>query len=67
MLIIPKQENFFSAAVKNNFNMPGGDNPHTWVRYVLVIINFTNCRTWLFSNKYIHEQNLSVSWVLKQS
>ena len=29
MLIIPKQENFFSAAVKNNFNMPGGDKPRT--------------------------------------
>ena len=58
---------FFSAAVKNNFNMPGGDKSRTCVRYVLEIINFTNCRTWLFSNKYIHEQNFSVSWVLKQS
>ena len=39
----------------------------TCVRSVLEIINFTNCRTWLFSNKYVHEHNLSVSWTLKQS
>ena len=57
----------FSAAAKNNFNMPGGDKSRTCVRYVLEIINFTNCCTWLFSNKDIHEQNLSVFWVLKQS
>ena len=65
--LIPKRRNFFSTAVKNNFNMPGVDKSRTCVRYVLEIINFTNCRTWLFSNKYIHEQNFSVSWVLKQS
>ena len=59
---------FFSAAVKNNFNMPGGDKLRTCVCYVFEIINFTNCRTWLFANnKYIQEQNFSVSWVLKQS
>ena len=58
---------FFSAAVKNDFNMPGGDKLRRYVRYVLEIINFTNCSTLLFSNKYIHQQNFSVSWVLKQS
>ena len=42
--LIPKQRNFFSAAVKNNFNMPGGDKSRTCVCYVLEIKNFTNCR-----------------------
>ena len=36
---------FFSAAVKDNFNMPAGDKSHPWVLQVLKIINFTNCRT----------------------
>ena len=59
--LIPKQRNFFSAAVKNNFNMPRGDKLRTCLHYVLEIMNFTNCRTGLLSNKYIHEQNFSVS------
>ena len=33
------------------------------VRDVLEIINFTNCRTWLFFNKYAQEHTFSVSWV----
>ena len=33
---------FFSAAVKNNCSMPGGDKSRTCVRCVLEIINFTN-------------------------
>ena len=43
--LIPKQRNFFSAAVKNNFNMPRGDKLRTCLHYVLEIMNFTNCRT----------------------
>ena len=43
--LIPKQRNFFSAAVKSNFNMPGVDESHTSVRYVLEILNFTHCPT----------------------
>ena len=43
--LIPKQRNFFSAAVKNNFNMPGLDKSHMCVRYILEVINFTNCWT----------------------
>ena len=31
------------------------------IRYVLEIIHFTNCHTWLFSNKYIHKRNFLVS------
>ena len=50
-----------------DFNMPGVDKLHTCVHYVHKIINFTNCYTWLFSNKYNHKHNFSVSWVLKQS
>ena len=60
-------EKLFFPAIKNNFNMPGVDKSRTCVRYALEIINFTNCRTWLFSNKYVHEHNFSVSWILKQS
>ena len=40
-----EKEKFFSVAIKNNFNMPGVDKSRTCVRYVLEIINFTNCRT----------------------
>ena len=52
----PKRRNFFSTAVKNNFNMPGVDKSRTCVRYVLEIINFTYCRldyflTSTFTNK----------------
>ena len=43
--LIPKQRNFFFAAVKNNFNMTDINKSRTYVRYVLKIINFTNCRT----------------------
>ena len=43
--LIPKQGNLFSAAFKNNFNMPGVDKSCTCVRYILEIINFTNYRT----------------------
>ena len=42
-----QKRNFFFAAVKNNFNMTGVDKSLTCVRYVLEILNFTNCRTWL--------------------
>ena len=59
-----EKEKFFSVAIKNNFNMPGVDKSRTCVRYVLEIINFTNCRTWLFSKKYVHEHNVSVTWVI---
>ena len=30
---------------------------------VLDIINFKNCRSWLFFNKYVLEHTFSVSWV----
>ena len=40
-----KREELFFAAVKNNFNMTGVDKSLTCVRYVLEILNFTNCRT----------------------
>ena len=39
------EKKIFSAAVKNNFNMSGGDKSRACVRYVLEIKNFTNCRT----------------------
>ena len=39
--LIPKQkQKIFSAAVKNNFNMPGVDKSPRCVRYVLEIMNF---------------------------
>ena len=40
--LILKQKNFFSAAVKNNFNMPAGEKSRKSVRYILSIKNFTN-------------------------
>ena len=36
--LIPKQRNFFSAAIKNNFNISRVDKLHTCVCYVLEII-----------------------------
>ena len=66
-VLIPEQINFFSAAVKNNFNMPGIDKLRTCISYLLKIVNFTNSCTWLISNKYVDVHNFSVSWVLKQS
>ena len=39
------------------------DNSNTCIRYILQIINFTNCSTWLFFNKYTHENIFSVPWV----
>ena len=66
--LIPKQRNFFSAAVKNDFNMPGIDKSRMCACYILKIISFTNDHTWLIFNKYIHdEHNFSVSSVLNQS
>ena len=41
----------------------GLDKSRTYVRDVLRIINFINCRTWLFFNKYAYEHAFSVSWV----
>ena len=32
---------------------------------VFLLLTFTNCRTWLFFNKYAHENIFSVSWVLE--
>ena len=49
----PKQRNFFSAAVKNNFNVPGMVKLHTCIHYILRIITFTNCHTWSFSFTYL--------------
>ena len=54
-------ETFFSAAIKNNFNMPGVDKSRACICYVLEIINFTNGCTWLFSNKYVHKHKFPVS------
>ena len=39
------------------------DKSRTRVRDVLEIIYFTSCHTWLFFNKYAHENTCSVSWV----
>ena len=50
---IPKQRNFSSAAVQNSFNMPGVDKLCPCIRYVIKIINFTNCHTCSFSYKYL--------------
>ena len=44
-VLIPEQINFFSAAVKNNFNMPGIDKLRTCISYLLKIVNFTNSYT----------------------
>ena len=45
--LIPKQGNLFFAAVKNNFSMTvtDADKSRMCVRYVLEIMNVTNCRT----------------------
>ena len=43
--LIPKQRNFFSAAVKNDFNMPGIDKSRMCACYILKIISFTNDHT----------------------
>ena len=51
--LILKHRNLFFAAVKNNFNMPGVDKSRMCVCYIFKIINFTNCCTWLFPNKYV--------------
>ena len=52
-------------AMASNFiiSESGLDKWCTCLRFVLEIINFTNCHTWLFSNKYVHGHNFSVSWV----
>ena len=44
----------------------GLDKLRTCVRYVFEIINFTNYRNWLFSNKHVREKNLSLSWIRKE-
>ena len=44
-------------------NMSGLNKSLTWVRGELVITNFTNWHTWLFSNKYDHEHEVWVFWV----
>ena len=41
----------------------GPDKLLSCVQYVLEVINFTSCRTWLFSCKYVHKHNFSFSWV----
>ena len=41
----------------------GLDKSHTYICYILKIINFADCHTCLFSNKYVHEHNFSVSRV----
>ena len=41
----------------------GLEKSRTCVRDMLEIINFTNCLTWLFFNKYVHEHTFLVSWV----
>ena len=61
--LVPKQRNFFSAAVKSNFNIPGIGKLCMWVCYLLKIIKFTNCCTWSFL--YIFNNNLCVRF-LKQ-
>ena len=51
-----------SAILKKFIHIHAGlDKSRTCVSYALEIINFTNCRTWLFSNKHVHEHNFSVS------
>ena len=48
-----KQRKFFSVDVKNNLNMSCVDKSQTCVHHVLKIVNFTNCHTWFFFDKYI--------------
>ena len=60
-------EKLFSAAVKNNFNMPGIDKLYMCVCYIRETINLPNCHIWLISNKYVYKHIFSVSYVLKQS
>ena len=43
--LIHKQGNFFSAVVKNNFNMLDVDKLHTCICYIREIIDFTNYHT----------------------
>ena len=38
----------------------GLDKLRTCVSYLLEILNFRNCHAWLFSNKYVYEQNFSI-------
>ena len=42
---------------------PGLDKSRTCVPEVLEIINFTNCRTRLFFNKYVYEHIFSIYWI----
>ena len=61
------QRNFFSAAIKNKFQYARCRK----IAYMHTLHTrnhkFYKLRTWLLSDKYVSEHNLSVSWVLKQS
>ena len=43
------------------YSHTGLNKSHICECYILKIINFTDCHTLLFSNKYIHKHNFSVS------
>ena len=48
---------------KTILTCPGIDKSRTCVRDALLIINFTNCCTWIFFKKYAHEHTFSFAWV----
>ena len=43
-------------------NFTGLDKLHMCICDILAIVNFTNCTTSLFFNKYAHKHTFSVSW-----
>ena len=60
---------FLERYIKNNVTpksfywTAGHEKLRTCVRDMLEIMNFTNCRIWLFFNRYTLEHTFSVSWV----
>ena len=69
---LPKGESLFCKVyLKNRCFQKGCAEKHntglhklyTHIQNILKIINFTNCHTWLFFNKYIRKTSFPVSWV----
>ena len=54
---------FYSHGSESYFHLSGLDKLRMCICEVLQIINFTDCCSWLFSNKYVHEHNFSLFWV----
>ena len=48
-----------TLVVDTNQKFVGLDKSHTYMHDVIKIINFTNCHTWLYFNKYPHEHIFS--------